>query len=328
MNFDKKLWEEFVRDVKNVDISTLAPKSELNAALWDENRLKPEISRELLEIAQNFFENLDLDVEMDDITLTGSSASYNWSKYSDIDLHILVDFKKVDENTDLVREFFRGKVFVWNQKHKIEIFGHEVEIYVQDNKEPHHSLGVYSIKNNEWTSQPTKADLKIDFQAVKKKALMLMDCIDRVYDLFEDQKYKISQECGQKIKEKIKNMRKSGLEGAGIYSIENLSFKVLRRNGYLADLNTIIDRSYDYMHSLTHNFLKKLKIYVSGAKNDAKSGFHALNELEKYQKRVKRRHSRMKNRLIGRGNQSNEPPFTRKPSDERAKSAPPDAGGT
>jgi|TARA_R110000824_G_C15225356_1_gene677990 hypothetical protein len=329
MNFDNKLWEEFVRDVKKVDLSSLSPKESLNFALWNENmQLKPDIKQKLIKIAQDFFENLQLDVEIEDITITGSSASYNWSNYSDIDLHIVVNYSKVDENIDLVREFFRGKVFIWNQKHKINVSDHEIEVYVQDTEESHHSLGVYSVKNDKWIQKPEKSKTKIDFEGVKKKAMMLMDCIDRVYDLFEDQKYKISLKCAEKIKEKIKKMRKMGLEGAGIYSIENLAFKILRRNGYLNDLSEIIDRSYDNLLSLSQNFMKKLKIYVSGPENDAKAGFHALNELEKFQKRVKRRHSRMKNRLIGRGNQSNKPPYTRKPSYKRAKSAPPGAGGT
>jgi len=329
IDINQKLWEEFVRDTKKMDLGALSPKNELISGIWDQNRrLNPEISQKLLKIAQDFFENLDLDVEMEDITITGSAASYNWSKYSDIDLHILVNFKNLDENVDLVQEFFRGKIFVWNQKHNIEIFGHEVEIYVQDINESHHSLGVFSVKNDEWIQEPTKTDPKIDLNAVKKKAIMLMDCIDRAYDLFDDQNYKKSLKCGQKIKEKVKKMRQSGLDSSGIYSNENLAFKILRRNGYLGDLNTIIDKSYDKMHSLAQNFLKKLKIYVSEPKNSEKTGFHPLNELEKYQKRVKRRHSRMKNRLIGRGKQQNKPPYTRKPSYKRAKSAPPGAGGT
>ena len=329
MNFDKKLWEEFVRDVKKVDLLSLSPKESLNFALWDQNmQLKPDIKQKLVKIAEDFFENLKLDVEIEDITITGSSASYNWSSYSDIDLHILLNYSKVDENIDLVREFFRGKVFVWNQKHEISIFGQEVEIYVQDTEEPHHSLGVYSIKNDKWIQKPEKSKAKIDFEGVKKKAMMIMDCIERVYDVFEDQNYKTALKCGEKIKEKIKKMRQVGLEGTGIYSNENLAFKILRRNGYLGDLNEIIDKSYDNLLSLKQNFTKKLKIYVSEPKNEENQGFHAINELEKFQKRLKRRHSRMKNRLIGRGKQGNKPPYTRKPSYKRAKSAPPGAGGT
>ena len=48
---------------------------------------------------QQFIENLELPgVDIIDIILTGSLANYNWSKYSDLDVHIVVDFRKVDEN--------------------------------------------------------------------------------------------------------------------------------------------------------------------------------------------------------------------------------------
>ena len=77
---NQKLWEEFVRDTKKMDLDALAPKNELISGIWDENRrLNPEISQKLLKIAQDFFEKLDLGVEMDDITITGSAASYNWA---------------------------------------------------------------------------------------------------------------------------------------------------------------------------------------------------------------------------------------------------------
>ena len=328
----KKLWEEFVRDTQKIDLGALSPKNELISGLWDENkRLDPEVAQKLLKIAHDFFDSIklgDKSVKIDDITITGSAASYNWSEYSDIDLHILVNYENIDENIDLVREFFRGKIFVWNQKHEIELFGHEVEIYVQDTNEPHHSLGVYSVLNDQWIAEPLQNDPQIDLNGVKNKATMLMDCIDRIIDLFEDGKYKKSRKCGEKMKEKIKKMRKTGLDEGGIYSIENLSFKILRRNGYLADLNEIIDKSYDKMQSFAKDFVKKLKIYVSEPNNEENQGFHAINELEKFQKRLKRRHSRMKKRLIGRGKQRNVPPYTRKPGYKRAKSAPPGAGGT
>ena len=60
---------------------------------------------------------------------------------------------------------------------------------------------------------------------------------------------------------------------------------------------------------------------------DEKTGFNRINELEKFQKSVKRRHSRMKKRLIGGGKQKNTLPFTKKPSYKRGKSAPPGFGG-
>ena len=98
MNFNKKLWEEFKRDVRKLNLSTLVPNDKLIPGIWDEKEnFNPEVRQKLLKIAQDFFESLDLGVAIDDITVTGSGASYNWSKMSDIDLHILVDYRKVDE---------------------------------------------------------------------------------------------------------------------------------------------------------------------------------------------------------------------------------------
>jgi hypothetical protein len=325
----QKIWKEFVQDNKNIDLSSLKPKDTLNPKFWkDENTLKDGILEQLMQIAKDFYENLGLDGDLiKDITITGSSASYNWSKYSDIDLHILLDFKKVNKDVELVEEFFRGKTFVWNHKHNITISSHEVEIYVQNIKEIHHSGGVYSIKNNKWATKPTNIDVQIDYESVQRKVSTIVDCIERVEELYEEKKYQKAHDCGKRIKEKIKNMRSSGLQADGIYSIENLAFKMLRRTGYIGILSDIIDNSYDKIHSKTQNFIKNLRIYVSNEEKTPEKGFFKLDEIEKYQKLIKKRHTRMKKRLIGYGKQKNSPPFTKKPNLARSKSAPGGAGG-
>jgi len=325
----QKIWEEFVQDNENFDLSSLKPQETLNPKLWeDENTLKDGILEQLRQIALDFFDDLGLEKSLiEDITVTGSSASYNWSKYSDIDLHILLNFKRINKDVELVEEFFRGKIFVWNNRHNIEIFGHEVEIYVQNVREKHHSEGVYSLKNNKWREQPVKKDVNIDYNGIKKKAMGIIDCIERVEDLYEDREYKKAHKCGIKIKEKIKNMRSTGLEDAGIYSIENLAFKMLRRTGYMEVLGDLVTRSYDKIHSMTQNFVKNLRIYMSNDEKTTEKGFFKLEEIEKYQKSIKKRHKRMKKRLIGRGKQKNTPPYTKKPRFKRSKSAPAGAGG-
>ena len=45
-------------------------------------------------------------------------------------------------------------------------------------------------------------------------------------------------------------MRKTGLETIGAYSVENLAFKVLRRNDYLEKLSNAKRKAYDKMLSL------------------------------------------------------------------------------
>ena len=76
--------------------------------------------------------------------ITGSLANYNWNKkYSDIDLHILIDYSKVDKRTDFVDNYFYSQKKLWNEEHKdLRIFGFPIEVYVQDVNKEHTSSGV------------------------------------------------------------------------------------------------------------------------------------------------------------------------------------------
>ena len=53
-----------------------------------------------------------------------------------------------------------------------------------------------------------------------------------------------------------------------------------------------------------------------------------LNEIEKYQKKIRARHKRMKKRLTAGGNQKNSPPYSSKANYNRSKSAPAGFGGS
>ena len=137
-------------DPESVDTSSFKIKEKLNPAVWDEqDQLRPEVSELLRSIAQDFFESLGIDwVRVLDITFTGSLANYNWSQYSDVDLHIIINYDDVDENLQLVDELLKAKRINWNKTHNIKIHDFEVEVYVQDVKEPHASTGVYSVLND------------------------------------------------------------------------------------------------------------------------------------------------------------------------------------
>ena len=115
-------WKEFIEETKNIDLESFKLQDSLNPKIWERKHLKTDVHEKLFNIAIDFFTGIGFDETLiDDITLTGSLANFNWSSYSDIDLHILVDFAKVDENIKLVGEFFRARTSNWNQKHKINI---------------------------------------------------------------------------------------------------------------------------------------------------------------------------------------------------------------
>jgi len=253
-----KKWNKFLLEAiqnEEIELPSIDIKDSLNMNVWQsEERLKPEITGRLIRIAIDFLESLGLDQDViKDITLTGSLANYNWTEFSDIDLHIIAEFRYVDDNTDLVRDFFNAKKADWNKTHQIMIKSHEVEIYVQDIREPHISTGVYSLLEDEWLIKPGRQIPKIDYESVKIKAKSIMDQIDRVEDLYSNDNFEAAQNVSDIIRNKIKRLRRCGLAEKGIYSIENIVFKTLRNNGYIKKILELRTDSYDKLMSMNHN---------------------------------------------------------------------------
>jgi predicted nucleotidyltransferase len=148
--------------MENNDIlKSFEPKDELNPKIWektgDEYKIRDEVRQKLLETSNIFIDFLGVDVVITDIIMIGSLVNYNWSKYSDIDLHIVVNFNQFPENSkDLYLEFFDLKKVIFNQKHNIKMFGYDVECFVQKEDETTFSSGIYSILYDMWMNEPKK----------------------------------------------------------------------------------------------------------------------------------------------------------------------------
>ena len=233
-------------------------KEDLNRDIWnDDDKIKPKIAVKLLRIAEDFYKKLDIPADILNITLTGSMANYNWTDKSDIDLHILIDYSAVDENTELVKKYLSEAKTNWNRNHEIMIDGHEVEIYVQDINEPHHSTGVYSIMDNDWLIIPEPAEFEVSEDAIEQKYKSIQDTIKMIEKLQKEKKYEEVYGDTDRLKSKIRNYRQSGLETGGEFSVENLVFKALRNGGELEKLSDLKREAYDSMMSIKEVERKK-----------------------------------------------------------------------
>jgi predicted nucleotidyltransferase len=253
-----KQWNKFLLEAiedSDIDLPSMEIKDSLNMNVWQsEDRIKNEISSRLIQIAIDFLESIGIEQDIiNDIILTGSLANYNWTEFSDIDLHILLDYRNIDENTELVKEFFNAKKADWNKVHQIMIKGHEVEIYVQDVHEPHISTGIYSLLEEQWIVKPSLEVPKINYETIKIKAKSIMDQIDRVEELYKKNNFEAAQNVSDLLKGKIKRLRRCGLAERGVYSTENIVFKTLRNNGYIKKILDLKTDSYDKLMSLNHN---------------------------------------------------------------------------
>jgi hypothetical protein len=196
--------------------------------------MRDDIKIALLKISDDFIESLGVEFFIHDIVLTGSLANYNWSNFSDVDLHILIDYKESKYNLEILKEFFDAKKNIWNEKHNIVIKGYDVEIYVQDVNEEHVSSGVYSILHNKWIIEPEQKNPNIDDRMILQKGEEYMKKIDNIIQ--KGMKGEDVLNDIENIRSKIKSFRQSGLDSGGEYSYENLTFKLLRRNGYIGKL--------------------------------------------------------------------------------------------
>lgn len=204
---------------------TISYSNSLNAEIWDGDQLRPEVRQRLLKIAKFFADYLNVpNFKLVNVLLRGSMANYNYTRHSDIDLHLVTNYQ--DLNCDIAEEFYKAKKTIWNDQHNITIYGYDVEAYVEDIDEINISDGTYSILNNQWVKHPQHRPPKINSGAVLSKAQSLMHAIDT----------EIAQRDAdelEKIFDKIKKMRKSGLDQGGEFSTENLAFKLLRNQGYI-----------------------------------------------------------------------------------------------
>ncbi len=242
-----RLREDIVVSVGDKDeLATFEMQPELQQKVWDgDEKIRPGVKGALMDIVDDFIERLDLDAEVKDIIVTGSLANYNWSKFSDIDIHILIDFKDVNENEELVKRFLDAVRSNWNKAHDIKVKGHEVELYVQDENEPHVSTGVYSLMNDKWLVKPNRVKPFIDKKTAKKKAANIEREVDKVAAILYDGNHNAALEAAANLKDKIKRMRSDGLEKAGIFSPENLAFKMLRRSNAIGKLHDAYIKAYD-----------------------------------------------------------------------------------
>jgi hypothetical protein len=224
----------------------------LNPAIWAGEKMKPEVRERLLVIAEDFKQSLGLsDLEVKDITVSGSNAGYTYTPHSDIDLHLVVDIPQADESA-VYRELFDAKKYQYNDQHNITIGGYDVELYVEDARKQPVSQGIYSVLNGDWVKIPRKVRATVNDEAVRSK--------------FEDVGHRIESAIAsgnsaviEELTKKIKNMRQAGLDAHGELGPENLAYKMLRNQGMIKKLYDARMAAQDAEFSLNERRRKKAK---------------------------------------------------------------------
>jgi hypothetical protein len=225
---------------------TLQYHEQLNPDLWEDNKLKDVVRQKLLQIADVWskFAKIPTDA-IEDVIVVGGNANFNYTPYSDIDLHILIDKSKVADCPEILDDYLKDKKQLWANSHDIKIYNHDVEIYAQDMSEQTPvNQGSYSLTKDDWINEPRQEQVNLEDPEISIK---VSDFIQKIENMISSN---ANDDSFDKLKKKFKTMRSAGLKKSGEFSVENLVFKELRNLGYLDKMNSYITSKQDEKLSL------------------------------------------------------------------------------
>ena len=90
------MYKKILHHIKASDLRetaglTLRFRDELNDKFWANGTLRPQVRKSLMNFAMAFADYVDLDDRaVVDVLMLGGNAGYNYTKYSDIDVHLVV----------------------------------------------------------------------------------------------------------------------------------------------------------------------------------------------------------------------------------------------
>ena len=215
--------------------------NELNPLLWQEEDLRPEVKMTLLKIAKDFIEYVEVPFEVKDLVLTGSQLGYYYTKHSDLDLHIIVDFDTVNCDREAA-ELFDTKRLLYKKQYDISIHGVPVEVYIEDSNFPAVSA-TYSLGKGGWKVKPDRQPEEIDSAKIIRMSKIWSTVIGKAIESND-------LETGRKVLKMLRNYRKLGLKQTGEYGIENLVYKTLRNSKIIENLMKMIGDLHDQSLSI------------------------------------------------------------------------------
>lgn len=207
----------------------------LNPKFWQDDELKQEIKDKIETITDRFVEylnNKDIKIDIKDILLLGSNASYNYTDDSDLDIHVIVEPKEITEDEELLKQLYDLAASAFNDKFNIQLKGADAEVYVELNDTNANSNGIYSI-NKGWLKKPKKENVV----GIELDEVEFEKWEDRYNDLLASRD---KDEIKQFINDLYK-LRKDSILKDGEYGQGNLIFKEMRNLNYIKNIKNLLD---------------------------------------------------------------------------------------
>lgn len=236
-----KTTESIKNDALEEDIEK---HEELNPRLFDKNnKLKPKVREKALAVADELIrmlEEREIKLVVKDLIITGSNASYNYTKDSDVDLHLVADTSGLEDPDGLYPIIYQAIKSAFNNKYDIEFYGIPVEVYIESTDTPLVSNGIYSVLNDYWVKEPVAVEIpEVDIEALQKIIKPWEERYQSLVSEIESGKITTEAEIDSFIND-LYAERDKGLK-IGEYAEGNLLFKEIRNKGYLDNLKELRD---------------------------------------------------------------------------------------
>lgn len=249
----------------------------LNPKLWSsDNKLLDDVKVKIVEIIEQFISTCDIPINMVDAHLVGSNASYNYTQYSDLDVHIISNFDLVDAPKEILQVLYNALKAKFNADYDISIRGIDVEIYVEDIRSTAISNGVYSLYEDRWIRFPKKltdvpqVEIEPEFSEWKEKFQTAINSgnSDSIVNVIND----------------LYILRKNSLDSEGEYGKGNQIFKEIRNCG-------LLDSAKDAYKTFKSKELtiEHLQLHEESRKNLLSKSKQSNKGFQRFKRRVKSR---------------------------------------
>lgn len=232
---------------KNNNINEdLERHEQLNPNFWNVDKtLKEEVKQKILEIADRFLDKLkedEINIDVKDIKIVGSNCSYNYTKDSDLDIHIVANTADLEDKDKLYPVIYDAYRALFNAKYEIRFYDTPVELYVETSdtileearkKSALKSAGVYSVLHDSWIKEPVLETIpEIDEDKVKEELGIWINKVDEVIAAKDITRI-------EEFLDELYVVRQSSIASDGEFGIGNLVFKELRNKKYLDQLKDL-----------------------------------------------------------------------------------------
>jgi hypothetical protein len=208
--------------------------TELQPHIWDGAQLRPEVRKATLEIVDRIARESGIDgLEVDDVHLVGSIASYEYNDTSDFDVHVFVHADSTTpQQLSASTRLLNSNVEQLQEGH-IRFYGLPVEVHFfaegpEADRVP--GIGRYSILNNAWLEKPLQQPENFDRAQMAADMTSFIDRYNTVVAEYSAAEKRFDCTRLRDLDDEITGYRKSSFEtDQGPRNTQNLAFRALRR---------------------------------------------------------------------------------------------------